>query len=134
MSVTYQIGKTMTINSITATVDSALPTGAQSRYPREYDALIAALTEREYQITEAVAAKVSERFGVSEEQVLDRATAIGLSVRPAPEPEPEPEPEAPESDKSIDERVASLEGSIGALVDAVAQLTALANKHLGSRA
>ena len=121
----------MSISTITETVNSALPTGAQARYPREYDALIAALTEREYQITEAVVAEVTQRFGVTQEQSESRAVSLGLSVRPAPEPEPEPEVEA--EPKSIDERVTAIEGAVSQLVDAVAELTALANRHLGSR-
>ena len=121
----------MSISTITETVNSALPTGAQARYPREYDALIAALTEREYQITEAVVAEVTQRFGVTQEQAESRAVSLGLSVRPAPEPEPEPEVEA--EPKSIDERVTAIEGAVSQLVDAVAELTALANRHLGSR-
>lgn len=120
----------MTISSIKETVDSALPVGAQSRYPGEYETLLDALNEREYQIVEAVVEGVVRQFGVTPEQVVPRLEALGLSVRPAPEPEPEPEPEAP---KSVEERVAAIESAVATLVDSVASLNELANRHLGAR-
>lgn len=116
----------MTIESITATVDSALPVGAQGKYPREYDALVAALTEREYDLTDMIVSEVSTRFGVDEGTVRGQAVYLGLAVRP--EPEPEPEPEAPAVEVGSD-----LEGRVARIESAVAHLTELAERHLGAR-
>lgn len=120
----------MTINSIKETVDSALPVGAQSRYPGEYETLLDALTEREYQIVEAVVEGVTRQFGVSETQVVSRLEGLGLAARPAPEPEPEPVPEEP---KSLEDRIEAIESAVSSLVDTVAGLSDLANRHLGTR-
>jgi len=73
------------------TLDSALPAGAQAAYPREYAAVMDALNERDYRLSDLIASEVSRRLGVTEEQVKSQLLAAGMEVRPAPEPEPVPD-------------------------------------------
>lgn len=73
------------------TLDSALPAGAQAAYPREYAAVLAALTERDHNLTDLIAREVSRHFGVTEEQVKSQLASAGMALRPAPEPEPVPD-------------------------------------------
>ena len=114
------------MSSIKETLDSALPSGAQAKFSREYDAVLDALTEREYDITDKVVAAVVANTSFSKEQVEAQAQVVGLAVRPAPEPEPEPEVEAPAAESGDDDRLTKLEA-------AVARLTELAERHLGAR-
>lgn len=79
------------MSSIQNTLNNALPTGAQADYPNEYAAVVAALNERDYALTDLIAREVSRHFGVTEEQVKSQLASAGMALRPAPEPEPVPD-------------------------------------------
>lgn len=133
------------MTTIRETIVDSLPGAATSSQYVEYvDAVDAALTEREYVLSEQIATEVSQRLGVDKAQVEERLTGIGMAVRPAPEPEPEPEAEPfvdTESLKGEDEsgkgkgkkRIKALEEKVDTLAGQVAQLVTLAQNRLGAR-
>lgn len=114
------------------TVDSALPVGAQAAYPREYAAVMDALNERDYRLTDLIASEVSAHFGVSEEQVKDRLLAAGMEVRPAPEPEPVPDMAAFEADVAPEKKAKKAKGKkseVEKLAKLVNKLVEAAKRH-----
>jgi hypothetical protein len=54
------------MTNVQNTLVSALPSGAQAAYPREFEAVVTALNEREYRLTDLIAGEVSRRLGVTE--------------------------------------------------------------------
>jgi hypothetical protein len=74
------------MTNVQNTLVSALPSGAQAAYPREFEAVVTALNEREYRLTDLIAGEVSRRLGVTEAQVKDQLAAAGMALRPAPVP------------------------------------------------
>lgn len=68
------------------TVDSALPLGAQAAYPREYAAVLDALNERDWALTDQITDVVNREFGTPKELIREQLTLAGMEVRPAPEP------------------------------------------------
>lgn len=114
------------------TVDSALPVGAQAAYPREYAAVMDALNERDYRLTDLIATEVSRRLGVTEEQVKDQLVAAGMEVRPAPEPEPVPDMAAFEADVAPAKKAKKSKGKkseVAKLAKVVDQLVKAARRH-----
>ena len=81
------------MTNVQNTLVSALPSGAQAAYPREFEAVVTALNEREYRLTDQIASEVSRRLGVTEAQVKDQLAGIGMALRPAPVPVPAPAPD-----------------------------------------
>lgn len=79
------------MTNVQNTLVSALPSGAQAAYPREFEAVVTALNEREYRLTDLIATEVSRRLGVTEAQVKDQLAAAGMALRPAPVPTPAPD-------------------------------------------
>jgi hypothetical protein len=75
-------------NTIATTLPSVFGSPAYGEYVSE---VVDALTEREYQLSEAIIAGVVGHFGVTPDQVKVRLEGLGMAVRPEPTPEPEPE-------------------------------------------
>ena len=92
------------------------------------DAIVSALQEREYTLTDQITERVMEEFGVSTEQVRGELENIGAEVRPIPEPEVV-EPEAP---KTTDEKVDALTEALATLAGTVGKLVTLAETKLGA--
>lgn len=127
------------MTTIRETLEAAAPE-ALHNYGHVVGKVEVALLEREYTLTDAIVEGVVHQFGVSEEQVKSRLGALGASLRPEPEPEPEPELELPVADEDGGvskgkgkKRVKALEEKVDKLADAVANLTDLAQRHLGVR-
>src|SRR5262245_34296284 len=93
----------MTATSIRETVERAagsIPAGYQSRV----DAVVQAMEEREFGMTET-ATQIATSRGLSAREAEGVVNQIGLAVRPAPEPEPVA---AVNDDRPIGERVDNL--------------------------
>jgi hypothetical protein len=133
----------MTAN-IASTITTAVP--AAVGYSNYVEQAVAALTEREYQLSDLIATEVSQHLLVDKAQVEERLTGIGMAVRPAPEPEPEIQAlddsfdqddeetlEAPAGQGKKGKRVKALEEKVDKLASAVSELAALAERHLGAR-
>ncbi len=91
------------MTNVQNTLVSALPSGAQAAYPREFEAVVTALNERDYNLTDKIAAEVSRRLGVTESQVKDQLASIGMALRPAPVPTPAPVPDMTAFEDSLTE-------------------------------
>lgn len=131
--------------SIRSTVEATLsnsgvPTAGYADY---INAVVAALEEREFTITETIVAGVVYQFGVDKEIVTEAVKArTNLEFRPIPEPvvveEEDEEEDANEDDSEgatksggKGKRIAALEASVAEIKEAVNTLTALAKRHLG---
>lgn len=79
------------MSTIDSTLTSALPAGAVQMYPAEYASVLAALTERDYTLTDQITDTVAYEFGVDRDEVRRRLEMAGMAVRPKPEPAWEPE-------------------------------------------
>jgi hypothetical protein len=136
-----------TINStVTVVVSAELGIDTTSQYAPAIAKVSEALEAREYDIVDAIAETANARYGVSKREVATILHEAGLSQRPAPVVVPEPaaeqdEDEAVTSDgkKSKGQRIADLEQgqaqileALGSLTKNVADLGALAQRHLGS--
>lgn len=97
-------------DTILTALGGSVPFGGE-RYVEE---AVKVLTEREYTVSDAIIEQVTENFGVSEAEVKSRLVALGIAVRP----EPEPEPVVDDEPVPTEERIASLEQKIDALIAA----------------
>lgn len=79
------------MTSIRETISTVLPSDIARGNSYIVDQAVAALTDREYALSDQITGQVVAHFGVSEEQVKVALEDIGMAVRPAPEPEPEVE-------------------------------------------
>lgn len=116
-----------------------------SEYGRYVNAVVEAMEEREFTITETIVTETSRQFGVSEEDVTNAVKArTDLNFRPIPEPVFVPTPiEDVDLDDLFDAEDAleasdskGKKGSKGKRIDALEskldKLIELANRHLGS--
>lgn len=87
-------------STIKRTLDTALPVGAQSAYPSEYDSVLAALTNRDYTLTDQIVDVVHMEFGTDIDTVRGQLEMAGMAVRPAPEPVVEELPKAKKAKKA----------------------------------
>jgi hypothetical protein len=88
------------MTSVSETLHFALPAGAQGAYPREYNAVLEALTERDYALTDTITEAVVQHFNVPAAQVRDQLAYIGMAVRP-PAPVPAPVNDLAEWEKAL---------------------------------
>ena len=126
----------MTINTISATVASALTEAGlsedtQSSYAEYVTAVEDALTERDYQITEAIVGALVENGLVSEEVALAHAERLGLSVRPQPEPEPEVEDEDEDEteDMSDGDKLSAILSGLQSIGERIEKLESAAQRN-----
>lgn len=102
-----------TIKSITDTIEGVLDkhenllAGYTSIVENIKDELVAALDERDFQITDVVVEGVSSQFDVDADVVRDYAEDAGLSIRP--EPEVEEDEDDVEDENAVPESVASIQ-------------------------
>lgn len=81
----------MTSNNIDRTLISALPAGATSMYPAEYLAVLNALVQREFGLTDQIIDVVNREFGTDKDTIRQQLVMAGFDVRPLPAPvAPEP--------------------------------------------
>ena len=126
------------INStITVVVEAELGTVQSSQYEGAVNKVSEALAQREYDIVDAIAERANTEYGVSKREVATILHEAGLAERPAPVvvPEPAVEDEAvteAEGKLSKGERITKLEEGQAQILEALAGLTALAQRHLGA--
>lgn len=127
--------------TIRSTVESALsnagvPTAGYESY---INTVVTALEEREFTITETIVDGVVGQFGTDESDVVSAIKArTNLEFRPIPEPVVEVEEEEEEApvegatkSGGKAKRIAALEEKVSEIAEAVAELAALAKRHLG---
>lgn len=127
--------------TIRSTVESALsnagvPTAGYESY---INTVVTALEEREFTITETIVEGVVGQFGTDESDVVSAIKArTNLEFRPIPEPVVEVEEEEEEApvegatkSGGKAKRIAALEEKVSEIAGAVAELAALAKRHLG---
>lgn len=68
------------------TLVTALPSGAADMYPTEFAAVVKALTERDYALTDQITDVVVHQFRVPRETVRANLSMAGMEVRPDPVP------------------------------------------------
>lgn len=136
--------------SINSTISSALTEAGVSEYSRSsyqsyIDAVEKAVTERDYQISEALIEAASQQ-GIGERHATLLLVNAGLSVRPVVVPEPVAVEVEVEEEVTVEEdvveggkskgkngkRIDALEEKIDTLSGSIAQLVQLANRHLGA--
>lgn len=110
------------------TLDAVNSTGANiAGYESVGEAVVNALTEREYAITEAILDKVDIVFGT--DYRTDAASLLadaGLAARPAPEPE------APAAPLSVEDRLVLIEETQVKMTEALDRLSRIAARFAGS--
>jgi hypothetical protein len=79
------------MSNVKNTLLSALPVGAEGAYPREFANVVAALTERDYKLTDQIVDVVNREFGTDKATVRNQLVLAGMEVRPAPAPAPVPD-------------------------------------------
>lgn len=127
----------MTINTAAATVTSALEAAGVSEatingYASYVNPVVEALTERDYQITEAVLEAVAAYLPVSKEEALEYAERLGLSVRPQPEPEVEEEDEEDARDfdsMSTAEKLSEILSGLQGIGERISKLESAAQRN-----
>jgi hypothetical protein len=129
-----------TINStITVVVSAELGIDTTSQYAPAIAKVAEALEAREYDIVDAIAERANSRYGVSKHEVAAILHEVGLAERPAPVAAPEPvvedsaDEDAAEGGKeSKGKKIARIEKQVADLAASVAELAALAKRHLGA--
>ncbi|QGJ92859.1 hypothetical protein PBI_BEAGLE_100 [Arthrobacter phage Beagle] len=135
----YQQRNTMT-SAIRSTIVNALAAKLgedadyiELQYSEHVTVAEQALAEREWAIADELKAIATRETDYSEENIDEMFEHVGLNVRPKPQPEPVIEDE-PAADLTVEERIAKLEEGQAQILNAVATLTSLAQKHLGTSA
>lgn len=122
--------------TIEATITANINEDALTTYGPAITTVAEALQEREYAITEAIIEAATEQYSVNEGEVTSILEAAGLTLRPAPPIVEEPA-FAEETDDLVarfaeEDRFTRLEQTVDKLATTVANLAALAARHLGA--
>lgn len=118
--------------TIEATITAEINEDALTTYGPAITTVTEALLEREYQIADHLIRVASTELDYSEETARDFIEQqVGLSVRPLPEPVVE-EPAVADGEPVEEDRFARLESTVNTLAATVANLAALAQRHLGA--
>jgi len=99
-------------------------------YGSYLDTAVAALEEREYNISDQLVRVAQEQTSYSESEIRTILRETELSERPAPEPETVTSGD--DEPLTEDERFARIEDTVNKLADVVGALTDLAKRHLGA--
>lgn len=126
-----------TINStVTVVVSAELGMGTASSYAPAIAKVSEALEAREYDLVDAIAERANEVYGVSKHEVAGLLHNLGMAERPAPAPVEEEAPvtadDVAKGKLSKGERIAKLEEGQAAILEGLAALKALAERHLGA--
>ena len=108
-------------NAIRNTITSTLAAQGVSAigYGRHIDAVVEALTEREYALTDRIVEALVTHTSLSRHDIVSHGAAIGLLFRPTPAPAAEPTVEVREFEAEFNEEVAAADYDAASDVESV---------------